>query len=68
MQPEVLPSFLLAPFPPGGSEVSALRRVSRSPLSVLVHKPLLVVGEDYPGSVVLLVVDLLACQMTKKTF
>ena len=59
-QPEVLPSFLLASFLLGGSEVSAPRRVSRSPLSVSVHKPLLAVGEYYPGSVVLLVVDLLA--------
>ena len=59
MQPEVMPSFLLAPFLPGDSEVSALTRVSRSPLSVLVHKPLLVGGEDYPGGVVLLVVVLL---------
>ena len=60
MQPEVLPSFLLAPFLPGGSEVSALRRVSRSPLSVSVQKPLFVVREGYTGGVVLLVVDLLA--------
>ena len=59
MQLEVLPSFLQAPFLPGASEISALRRVSRSPLSVSVHKPLLVVGEDHPGGVVHLVVVLL---------